>query len=386
MTEGFDKRLAPVLSDENALKLGIFGTNLRGGVTLAEFDGAFGCTWEEARRYAQIADRLDLEAVIPVARWRGYGGDHNLGERSFETFTWATGLLATTQRIQVFATCHVPIWHPVTVAKMAATADHLSGGRFGLNIVAGYNQAELGMFGITLKEHDARYEVAAEWASLLEKLWTSETPFDWEGTYFQVAKAFSDPKPLQRPWPTIMNAGSSGAGRAFAISHSDMIFAGLTALDRAKAQIDEIKAEARAVGRGDFAIFGRAHILIRDSADEAREEFERIHWAEADVNGARNVANIVSRNSQSTPFDEMKEKQILQGMIAGFWALPVIGTADDVARQLLELHALGLDGIALSWPRYDEGLQQLEELILPRLIEAGVRRPIPVPAAAPALR
>ena len=382
MAEGFDKRLAPVLNGDNELKLGIFGTNLRGGVTLAEFDGAFACTWEEARRYAQIADRLDLEAVIPVARWRGYGGDHNLGERSFETFTWATGLLAATERIQVFATCHVPIWHPVTVAKMAATADHISGGRFGLNIVAGYNQAELGMFGITLAEHDVRYEVADEWASLLEKLWTSETEFDWEGTYFKVAKAFSDPKPLQRPWPTIMNAGSSGAGRAFACSHSDMIFAGLTALDRAKAQIDEIKQQARAAGREDFAIFGRAHILIGDSADEAREQFERLHWTEADVNGARNVANIVSRNSQSTPFDEMKEKQILQGMIAGFWALPVIGTADDVARQLLELHGLGLDGIALSWPRYDEGLRQLEELILPRLIEAGVRRPIPTGVGA----
>jgi FMNH2-dependent dimethyl sulfone monooxygenase len=384
VAEGFDKRLAPVLNGDNELKLGIFGTNLRGGVTLAEFDGAFACTWEEARRYAQIADRLDLEAVIPVARWRGYGGDHNLGERSFETFTWATGLLAATERIQVFATCHVPIWHPVTVAKMAATADHISGGRFGLNIVAGYNQAELGMFGITLAEHDVRYEVADEWASLLEKLWTSETEFDWEGTYFKVAKAFSDPKPLQRPWPTIMNAGSSGAGRAFACSHSDMIFAGLTALDRAKAQIDEIKQQALGSGREDFAIFGRAHVLIRDSADEAREEFERIHWTEADVNGARNVSGVVSANSQSTPFDEMKEKQILQGMIAGFWALPVVGTADDVARQLLELHALGLDGIALSWPRYDEGLEQLEELILPRLIEAGVRRPIPARANAAA--
>jgi FMNH2-dependent dimethyl sulfone monooxygenase len=74
-------------------------------------------TWEETRRLAVIADRLDLEAVIPIARWRGYGGEHDFGERSFETFTWATGLLAATQRIQVFATCHVPIVHPVTGRK-----------------------------------------------------------------------------------------------------------------------------------------------------------------------------------------------------------------------------------------------------------------------------
>ncbi|HUB76690.1 MAG TPA: LLM class flavin-dependent oxidoreductase [Solirubrobacteraceae bacterium] len=377
MEEGFDKRRAPVLGDDNGLKLGIFGTNLRGGVTLAEFDGNIEATWAETLRYAQIADRLDLEAVIPVARWRGYGGDHNLGERSFETFTWTTGLLAGTRRIQVFATCHVPIWHPVVVAKMAATADHVSGGRFGLNIVAGWSQAELGMFGVTLAEHDARYEAADEWAQVLERLWTADERFDWHGEHYDVPGAFSDPKPLQRPWPTIMNAGTSGAGRAFAVKHSDLIFAGLTAIDRAQAQIDEIKAQARDAGREDFAIFGRAHILIRDSAEEARAEFERIHWADADVAGARNVTNIVSANSGSTPFDEMKEKQTLQGMIAGFWALPLVGTADDVAQGLIDLHARGLDGVALSWPYFDEGLRQLEEQILPRLIDAGIRRPIP---------
>ena len=377
LREGFDKHLAPVLNDDNALKLGIFGTNLRGGVTLSEFEGNIEATWEETLRYAQTADRLDLEAVIPVARWRGYGGDHNLGERSFETFTWATGLLAGTERIQVFATCHVPIWHPVTVAKVAATADHISGGRFGLNIVAGYNQNELGMFGITLAEHGVRYEVADEWATMLEKLWTSDIEFDWDGTFFQVKKAFSDPKPLQRPWPTIMNAGSSGPGRAFATKHSDLIFAGLTALDRAKTQIDEIKAQAIAGGRTDFAIFGRAHIVIGESTEAAWAEYERIHWTDADIAGARQVTNMVSQNSKSTPFDELKEKQVLQGMIAGFWALPVVGTADEVAQGLIDLHELGLDGIAISWPYFEQGLEQLEQLILPRLIEAGVRRAIP---------
>ena len=107
-----------------------------------------------------------------MARWRGYGGASNLGERSFETFTWATGLLAATERIQVFATFHVPLAHPVLAAKMAATADHISGGRFGLNIVAGWYTAELSMFGLTQREHDERYEVADEWATVLKQLWT----------------------------------------------------------------------------------------------------------------------------------------------------------------------------------------------------------------------
>ncbi len=107
-----DKYSQPVLNTENALKIALFGINLRGGVTLADVEGKAEGTWEENLRLAQHADRLGLDAVIPIARWRGYGGEGNLGDRSFETFTWATGLLASTRRIQVFATFHVPVAHP----------------------------------------------------------------------------------------------------------------------------------------------------------------------------------------------------------------------------------------------------------------------------------
>ena len=114
-----DKFRQPVLNDENQLKLALFGINLRGGVTLSDVEGKVEATWEENKRLAQHADRLGLDAIVPVARWRGYGGSSNLGERSFETFTWASGLLAATQRIQVFATFHVPLAHPVLAAKTA---------------------------------------------------------------------------------------------------------------------------------------------------------------------------------------------------------------------------------------------------------------------------
>jgi FMNH2-dependent dimethyl sulfone monooxygenase len=67
-------------------------------------------------------------------------------------------------------------------------------------------------------------------------------------------------------------------------------------------------------------------------------------------------------------------RRIVEGMVAGFWALPLVGTPDRICDTILELHAAGMDGIALSWPDFDEGLQQLEEAILPRLVEAGLRR------------
>jgi dimethylsulfone monooxygenase len=370
-----DKLQTPVLNAQNALKLGIFGINLRGGVTLADVEGNVQGTWEENLRLARWADRLGLDAIVPIARWRGYGGAANLGDRSFETFTWATGLMAATQRIQAFATMHVPLAHPVMVAKMAATADHVSGGRFGLNIVAGWNTEELAMFGLGQREHDERYEVADEWARVLEQLWTTPGEADFHGRFFDVPAGFSEPKPVQKPYPVVMSAGTSPAGRRFAARHSDLIFAGLTDLETTPRQIAEIKALAREAGR-EIRVFGRGHIVCADTDARARERYDRIHRRLADEAGARNVVRINIPNSQSADWETIEMQRIVEGMVAGFWALPLVGTPERIVDTIAGLHAAGLDGVALSWPDFDEGLQQLEDELLPRLVEAGLRAPL----------
>ncbi len=375
-----DKRDTPVMSDENALKLGIFGINMRGGVTLVEFEGMVQGTWEENVRLAQLADRVGIDAIVPVARWRGYGGRSNLGDVSFETFTWAAGLLALTRRIMIFSTFHVPLGHPLLAAKMGATADHLSGGRWGLNIVAGWNPEELAMFGVDFRAHDERYEVADEWAALLRQLWTEPGESEFHGRHFDLERGCSDPKPLQRPYPVIMNAGTSTAGREFAARHSDLIYAGLTNFETAPEQIREIKAGAREHHGRELRVFGRAHIVCRESEREARRDFDRLHRELADMEGARNVVRLNTPNSQSADWDSIDMRQILEGMVAGFWAIPMVGTPDQVVGQLLDLHAAGADGISLSWPDFDEGLAQMESLIMPRLIQAGVRVPVSVVA------
>jgi FMNH2-dependent dimethyl sulfone monooxygenase len=368
-----DKARSPVLDDSTGLKLGIFGINLRGGVTLSDIEGKVEGTWDENVRYARWADRIGLDAVIPIARWRGYGGDANLGDRSFETFTWATGLLAATERIQVFATIHVPIAHPVLVAKMVATADHVSGGRLGLNIVAGWNPEELAMFGLEQREHDERYQVADEWAQVVKQLWTTEGAADFCGEYFQIPGGFSEPKPVQKPYPVIMNAGTSPAGREFAARHSDLIFAGLTRLETAREQIAEIKALARERYGRDIRVFGRGHIVCRDSEAEARAYYDMVHKERADVAGARNVVRMNMPNSQSADWDSLDMRHVVEGMIAGFWALPLVGTADQIAETIRSLHEAGMDGMACSWPDVDEGLRQMEEELMPRLQRSGVR-------------
>ena len=370
-----DKYRQAVLGDENAMKLAIFGINLRGGVTLSDVEGKIEATWEENLRLAMHADRIGIDAIVPVARWRGYGGRSNLGLRSFETFTWATGLLARTERIQVFATFHVPLAHPVLAAKMATTADHISGGRFGLNIVAGWYADELAMFGLAQREHDERYEVADEWATVLKQLWTVDGERDFHGRYFDVPAGVLEPKPLQKPYPTIMNAGTSPAGRTFASKHSDVIFAGLTNAQTAAAQIADIKEQARREHGREIRVFGRGHIVCRETQAEAEAVYDYVHRQVADYEGAANVTGLSKRESQSTDWST-DERRLLEGMIAGFWGVPMVGSPEQVVQMMLDQHTAGADGIALSFVNFDEGLTQMEHQILPLLVEAGVRAPL----------
>lgn len=116
----------------NAFKLGVFSLNADGGLTLTKVPERWGARWPDVVEVARIADRAGLEFILPIARWKGFGGEVNSREWSFETFTFAAGLAGATERIGLFATVHVPMVHPVFAAKALTTLDHVSNGRAGL--------------------------------------------------------------------------------------------------------------------------------------------------------------------------------------------------------------------------------------------------------------
>src|SRR5260370_42656976 len=101
---------------------------------------------------------------LPIARWKGFGGEVNSRERSFETLTYAAALAGFTQRIALFSTVHVPMVHPVFAAKALTTVDHASGGRAGLNIVCGWSPPEFSLFGLPTIED--RYAQGLECAEI----------------------------------------------------------------------------------------------------------------------------------------------------------------------------------------------------------------------------
>ncbi|RVD46778.1 LLM class flavin-dependent oxidoreductase, partial [Mesorhizobium sp. M8A.F.Ca.ET.023.02.2.1] len=92
------------LHGSNKLKLGVFSTNADGGLAISDVPERWTASWQDNLTAAQIADRAGLEFMLPIARWRGFGGRNKVRESSFETFTWAAALSVATDRIGLFMT------------------------------------------------------------------------------------------------------------------------------------------------------------------------------------------------------------------------------------------------------------------------------------------
>src|SRR3984885_11295249 len=270
-TENDNRRRLNPLFNDNKLKLGLFGVNVSNGCAITTAEDRHTVSWPTNLAIAQTADKYGYEAMVPVARWRGFGGESNFNGTNFETYTWAAGLGQATQNICVLTTSHVPTVHPIVAAKQATTVDHITNGRFALNVVCGWFTPELEMFGVPQMEHDTRYDYAAEWIEILKLLWSREDEFDYEGKFLRVSKGFAMPKPIQQPFPALMNAGGSGKGRHFAAKYCDMAFVVLASHDveAGKAQIDAFRKLAREEYGRELQIWTNGYVVQADTQKEA---------------------------------------------------------------------------------------------------------------------
>jgi len=363
------------LFNDNRFKLGVFGTNVSNGCAITLADGRLETTWPNTKLITTLADQAGLEALVPVARWKGFGGPTNFNGSCFETYTWAAGVAAITERAAVFSTSHVPTVHPIMAAKQATTIDHISGGRFALNVVCGWFQPELEMFGAPIMEHDTRYEYAAEWLEIVRRLWTTEDEFDYEGRFFRIQKGFHEPKPLQRPFPPIMNAGGSPKGQRFAAQHADMAFIVLQQhdYDAAKAQIDSLRRLAREEFRRELQVWCSAYVVCRPTEHEARDYLNYYVGDKGDWEAVENLTRIMGIQAEVLPPEALEAFKF--HFIAGWGGYPLVGTPAQIVDTMEMLSRAGLDGVVLSWVNYQAELQQWIDEVLPLMEQAGLRRP-----------
>ena len=362
------------LFSANKLKLGLFGINVSNGCAATTLEERFRATWPETLAVSQTADRYGYEALVPVARWKGFGGKTNLNGTNFDTYTWAAGIAQATNRICVLTTSHVPTVHPIMAAKQASTVDHISNGRFALNIVCGWFAPELEMFGRDIMEHDTRYEYAAEWIEIMKLLWSREEEFDYEGRFLRVKKGFSMPKPIQKPFPPLMNAGSSGKGRDFAAKYADMAFLHLdpSNLDNLKTHIESYRRLARDEYGREIQIWSNCHVTQRETQKEA-DDYLRYYVVEnGDDEAVENILEIQGIHMQR--LQKERREQIKFNIKAGWGGYPLVGTADRIVDELSKLHKIGIDGVLVSWVDYMDGLARWQHEVMPRLEQIGLRQ------------
>ncbi len=331
--------------------------------------------WDENRDLAVAADRAGVEFMLPIARWLGYGGAGAFQENSLETVTWAAGLLAATERITVLATVHTAFTHPVVAAKQFATVDHIGHGRFGVNVVCGWNEPEYRLFGLDLpREHRDRYAYGQEWLDIVRRLWRDEAPFDWTGAHFHLQQAVSFPKPWRGEEPVIFNAAASAEGRDFAMRNSDFLLTSLVDLDKTRQEVASLKQTAQQRHGRDIDVLGVAYVVCRPTRAEARE-YHRYYAEEmADDAAIDRLMTLMGQHAKSFTPEELRDHRLR--FAGGHGSYPLVGSPDDVADELARISATGLAGTTVSFVDYAREFPFFRDEVLPRLERKGLRAPM----------
>jgi alkanesulfonate monooxygenase SsuD/methylene tetrahydromethanopterin reductase-like flavin-dependent oxidoreductase (luciferase family) len=356
----------------NRLKLGLFGANCSSGRNVTKVPERWSGSWPDNLKLAQMADEAGIDFMLPIGRWKGYGGETDYQGATLETLTWACGLLGATKRITVFGTVHAPLFHPIIAAKKMVTADHIGEGRFGLNIVVGWNEDEVEMFGVAQREHATRYQYAQDWIDAIKLIWSDAEDFDFDGEFIKLARVRGKPKPYGGTRPVIMNAGASPTGRAFAVKNCDAFFmqASRVSVAETAERVAAVRAEAAGHGR-DISVFTVGVITCRPTRKEAEDYHHHTVVEQADWSAVDSILAKRQVRAEDMSAEEFQRQRM--HFAHGNSGLPIIGDPDHVAGELVALSRAGLSGIAVSLVNFADELPYLCAEVLPRLERAGLR-------------
>jgi FMNH2-dependent dimethyl sulfone monooxygenase len=361
------------MGSANRLKLGLFGANCSSGRAVTTVPERWSGSWPDCVRLAQMADQAGIEFMLPIGRWKGYGGDTDYQGATWETVAWACGLLAKTDRLTVFGTVHAPLIPPLIAAKEFVTADHIGEGRFGLNLVCGWNEGEFEMFGATLRDHETRYEYAQEWLDVVKLAWSPREDFDFDGSFFKLRGVRAKPKPYGGTHPLIMNAGASVTGQAFAIRNCDALFSTISrgiSFEETARHISSARVQALRAGR-EIDVYTVGVVTCRPTAREAEDYYRHAVVDNADWAAVDNI--LAMKNVTPQMYAPEEFQRVRDHQANGMGGLLLVGDPDTVARGLAELAALGLKGIAISFVNYLDELPYFCAEVLPRLTRSGLR-------------
>lgn len=369
-----DSPLARVM--KQPMLLGLFLPIQSGGWSPSRLPRSTSWEFDYNARLTQRAEELGFDLVFGLAQWMGKGGTGgtiHFREQSLDPFITATSLAVITQRIILISTIHILYgsWHPLYLAKFGATIDHISHGRWGLNVVTGFVPSEARMFGNEQIAHDTRYVMASEFTEMMKALWASNENLSVEGQYWRLIDAFVTPKP-RFGRPLLVNATGSPAGIAYATKHSDLVFItspGGGQVDAALAALpkhnDAIKSKAAELEREVKTIINPM-IICRSTEQEARAYYDSI-VAAADVEA---IEGFIGRRLSG---DAKGWKTDLGAYRAVGGNMQIVGSPTQIVERFLQLKKAGCDGVQLTFFDFAADLEFFGSEVLPLMKQAGLR-------------
>jgi pyrimidine oxygenase len=339
-------------------EFGVFLPVANGGWIVSRNTPVLDGGWTQNRDAALIAAEEGFDFVMAMGKWRGFGGDTGHWGNSLEAVTMMAGIAAVTKRIKIWATLHAILHNPAVAAKMIATLDQISGGRAGLNIVAGAYRGEFEQMGAwdPALDHDARYDLTEEWTQIVKRLW-SEPSVTFKGRYFDFRDCVSEPKPRKPPF--LICAGMSARGFEFSVREADGCFIG--GRDETETRDASRRARALAAELGK-PIKTYCMMTVITAATDAQAEAKAQKYREGLDEGA--VLGMLE--SYGVAGNAMTARA--QG---AFMTQTAVGSPATCAARIEKfLRDCEIDGLMFVYDDYIEGLRVTAREILPRLRKA----------------
>jgi pyrimidine oxygenase len=335
-------------------EFGVFLPVANGGWIVSRNTPLLDGGWAQNRDAALIAEAEGLDFVMSMGKWRGFGGDTDHWGASLESVTMMAGIAALTQRVKVWATLHAILHNPVVAAKMIATLDHISGGRAGLNIVAGAYHGEFEQMDAWDEslDHDARYDLTAEWTTIVKQLWTQKR------VDFNIKDCICEPKPLRRP--DLICAGMSARGFDFSVREADICFIG--GRDEAETRAASLRAKDLAAKLNKSIKTYAMCTVIYGGSDAAAEATAQGYCDGLDEGAVLGMLESYGASLAGT------DNAMVARAKGAFMTHTVIGAPKTCAQKIAAfLDDCALDGLMLIFADYTEGLQVMGREILPVL-------------------
>ncbi|MBV8187283.1 MAG: pyrimidine utilization protein A [Alphaproteobacteria bacterium] len=322
-------------------------------------------TFELNKQIVQRAEHYGFDFALSMIKLRGFGGKSEFWDHNLESFALMAGLAAVTERIQLYASVAVLTIPPAIVARMASTIDSISGGRFGVNIVSGWQKAEYDQMGLWPgDEHFAnRYDYSTEYVTILRELWETGVS-NFKGRYFQMDDCRLSPRPQKEI--KVVCAGQSPRGMEFCATWGNYNFVASRGINTptAHASLNEMAAAAAAKAGRDVGNYVLV-MVIADETDEAAivkwklynegTDYDALKWLTGQTHADPNVAQSGTAALMSA-----------NGGAVNFNLGTLIGSYASVARMLDECASLpATKGIMLVFDDFLAGMEQFGQRIQP---------------------